>query len=43
MSRSGGRLVELVARAVGDEDYIVFHAMTPPSARTLRELGLVGR
>ncbi len=38
-----GRLVELVARSVGEDGYIVFHAMTPPSARTLRELGLGGR
>lgn len=37
-----GRLVELVARPVGNDGYIVFHANTPPSRRVLEELGLMG-
>lgn len=37
-----GRLVELVARSIGDDGYIVFHANTPPSSRVLTELGLNG-
>jgi hypothetical protein len=37
-----GRLVELVARSVGNDGYIVFHANTPPSRRVLEELGLMG-
>ena len=35
------RLVELVYRYDEDEDFFfVYHGMTPPSGRTLRELGL---
>lgn len=37
-----GRLVELAARSVGNDGYIVFHANTPPSRRMLEELGLMG-
>lgn len=40
---NSGRLVELVARRCGNEGYIVFHAQTPPTRRTLNELGLNGR
>ena len=36
-----GRLVELVYEYdVVDDFFLVFHGMTPPSGRTLRELGL---
>lgn len=35
------RLVELVYQYDEDEDFFfVFHGMTPPSGKTLRELGL---
>ena len=37
-----GRLVEMVA-IKNHEGYFIFHAMTPPSARTLIELNLQGR
>lgn len=36
-----GRLVELVYQYDSEEDFFfVFHGMTPPSGKTLRELGL---
>lgn len=36
-----GRLVELVYQYDDEEDFFfVFHGMTPPSGKTLRELGL---
>ena len=36
-----GRLVELVYQYDEDDDFFfVFHGMTPPSGKTLRELGL---
>ena len=35
----GGRLVEMVAVHDGRGHWLVFHAMTPPSGRTLEELG----
>ena len=38
---SHNRLVELVYIYDDDEDYFfVYHGMTPPSGKTLRELGL---
>lgn len=37
-----GRLIEMVAMRV-DADYLIYHAMTPPSKKTLRELRLQGR
>lgn len=37
---SRGRLVELIART-SVYGYIVFHALTPPTERVLRELGLI--
>ena len=38
---SHSRLVELVYIYDNDEDYFfVYHGMTPPSSKTLRELGL---
>lgn len=38
---SHGRLVELVYQYDSEEDFFfVFHGMTPPSGKTLRELGL---
>lgn len=39
---SNGRLIEMVA-VVDGSDYLIFHAMTPPSKRTLSELDLLGR
>lgn len=36
-----GRLLELVYQYDDEEDYFfVFHGMTPPTGKTLRELGL---
>lgn len=36
-----GRLVELVYQYDEEDDFFfVFHGMTPPSGKTLRELGL---
>ncbi|WP_273394692.1 hypothetical protein [Thermophilibacter mediterraneus] len=36
-----GRLVELVYQYDDEDDFFfVFHGMTPPSGKTLRELGL---
>ena len=36
-----GRLIELVYQYDEEEDlFFVFHGMTPPSGKTLRELGL---
>ena len=37
-----GRLIEMVAVKEAD-DFLIFHAMTPPSKRTLIELELQGR
>ena len=37
-----GRFIEMIAVCDGD-DYLIFHAMTPPSKRTLTELDLLGR
>lgn len=38
---SRSRLVELVYIYDADDDYfLVYHGMTPPSGKTLRELGL---
>ncbi len=38
---SRGRLVELVYLYDEDDDYFfVYHGMTPPSGKTLRELGM---
>lgn len=39
---SKGRLLEMVAVAKGD-DYLVYHAMTPPTKKMLTELGLSRR
>lgn len=39
---SKGRLIEMVAIR-NDFDYLIFHAMTPPSGKTLYELRLQGR
>lgn len=37
-----GRAVEMVAKEAGG-DYLVYHAMTPPTVNALRELGMVWR
>ena len=36
-----GRMLEMVAVELEDGDYLVFHAMTPPSKKTLRESRLI--
>jgi len=33
-----GRLLELVAKCSVDGDWLIYHAMTPPSKKTLKEL-----
>ena len=35
-----GREIEMVAVALEGGDWLVFHAMTPPSAKTYDELGM---
>ena len=35
-----GRQIELVAVRNADGDFLIYHAMTPPSANARRELGL---
>ena len=37
-----GRLLEMVAVQKGNGHWLVYHAMTPPSKRVLKELGLTG-
>ena len=38
-----GRDLEMVAVELESGDWLVYHAMTPPSQKTLAELGLRGR
>jgi hypothetical protein len=38
-----GRLIEMISAREDDGAMMVFHAMTPPTKKTLRELGLVER
>ena len=38
-----GRLVEMVANRIPDGRWVVFHAMTPPSSKTLAELRMTRR
>ena len=38
-----GRLIEMVPARDEDGALLVFHAMTPPTRKTLEELGLTGR
>jgi len=42
-SDSNGRLVEMVASQISDGTWVIFHAMTPPSHKTLKELGMIRR
>ena len=37
-----GRAIEMVAKRSERGNWLIFHAMTPPSAKTLKELGLKG-
>jgi hypothetical protein len=39
---TNGRLLEMVA-AEKNGDYLIFHTKTPPTKKTLTELGLLGR
>jgi hypothetical protein len=34
------RLLEMVAVRLQDGDWLIYHAMTPPSAKTYEELGI---
>ena len=36
-----GRLLELVAAEEEDGTLLIFHAMTPPGVKTLREVGIL--
>ena len=38
-----GRLVEMVAERLGVDTWLVFHALTLPTRKTLLELGMIGR
>ena len=38
-----GRLLEMVAIRLEDGDWLIFHAMTPPSDKTFKELGIERR
>lgn len=38
---SRGRLLEMVAVSTGIDSVHVFHAMTPPSKKTMKEMGWV--
>ncbi|MDE8703310.1 hypothetical protein PZH32_10110 [Adlercreutzia equolifaciens] len=38
-----GRLIEMVAQKASDGTWVIFHAMTPPSKKTLIELKFVRR
>ena len=38
-----GRLLEVVATRLRDGDWLIFHATTPPSDKTFRELGIERR
>ena len=35
-----GRLVEIVAKRIENQKFIIYHAMTPPTKKTLHELKL---
>ena len=37
---SGGRILEMVGVFQQDGSWLIYHAMCPPTARTLREVGL---
>jgi len=37
-----GRLIEMVAVRLEFDSWLIYHAMTPPSRKTLEELGLNG-
>ena len=39
---SQGRAIEMVAKRSGG-DYLIYHALTPPTEKALRELGMVRR
>lgn len=38
-----GRLIKIVAQRSFNGDWVIFHAMTPPSKKTLVELRLIKR
>jgi hypothetical protein len=37
-----GRTIEMTAKRSAGGDWLIYHAMTPPSKKTLKELGLGG-
>jgi len=37
-----GRLVEMAVKSLPDGSWLIYHAMTPPSKKTLSELDLIG-
>lgn len=38
-----GKLVELLARRLDERGWLIYHAQTPPSKKTLQELGVLRR
>ena len=40
---ASGRVIEIVAAREDNGSVLVFHAMTPPSKKTLKELGFIRR
>ncbi len=38
-----GRLIEMIARRISLDEYIIFHAFTPPTNKALRELRMIPR
>jgi hypothetical protein len=40
---SNGRLIEMVVVNPYRDCWLIYHAMTPPSKKTLAEIGLLGR
>ena len=38
-----GRAIEMIAVLQPDDSWLIYHAMTPPTQKVLRELGLIDR
>ena len=36
-----GRMIEMVGTCLSNGDWLIYHAMRPPSNNTLKELGLI--
>ena len=42
-SDSKGRLIEIIARRVSKNVWLIFHALTPPTLKALQELDMVSK